>query len=80
MCVAPKNKTDACYLFLLFQNAEGQSEEKAQGNISLKTYFKFFFAGANYLVLLLILVLFFLAEVRCLCLSLFRGVIVLASV
>lgn len=44
--------------------ANGVNEEKAHGTISLKTYLGFFRAGANYVVLFIILVLFILAEVR----------------
>ena len=49
-----------CYI----QDPDGLSEEKAHGTISLKTYYNFFRAGANYVVLFIVLVLFFLAEVR----------------
>ena len=38
-------------------------EDKGHGNISLATYYKYFVAGGNILVLALMLVLFSLAEV-----------------
>lgn len=40
------------------------AEAKAQGTISIKTYIKFFFAGTKVAVLFLLLLLFFLSEVR----------------
>ena len=39
-------------------------EDKGHGNISLATYYKYFMAGGNILVLALMLMLFTLAEVR----------------
>ena len=39
------------------------SEDKAQGTISIKTYINFFRAGAHYLVLFFVFLLFIIAEV-----------------
>ena len=39
------------------------SEEKAEGNISMKIYWKYFTAGGSYLVLLVVMVVFILGEV-----------------
>ena len=38
-------------------------EEKAHGSVSMKTYYRFFRAGASYVVLLIVLILFFTGEV-----------------
>ena len=39
-------------------------EDKAQGSISFKTYYKYFTAGGGYVVNLILIVVFFMTEVR----------------
>ena len=49
---------------LLYKDPGVPSEDKAHGHISVRTYVKYFRAGANYLFLLTVLVLILVAEVR----------------
>ena len=42
------------------------AEEKAHGRISMATYYRYFRAGGNYLILAIVLVVFLMGEV-CVC-------------
>ena len=43
------------------------AEEKAHGSVSMKTYFRFFVAGCGYVLLIVLSLLFVIAQVSSLC-------------
>ena len=43
------------------------AEEKAHGRISMATYYRYFRAGGNYLILAIVLVVFLMGEVCVIC-------------
>ena len=54
------------YIIIIIQQGyDPLVEVKEEGTITFKTYFNFFRAGGNYLVLAIIFTVFVIAEVRC---------------